>query len=131
MTLILGVSASYTAGYLADKFSATRPYVKPIIGGVGSLLTFPLVLVAFTLSHNFWLSLVAVTISAFPGEMWLGPTYAMVQGLFPAQIVGTATAVLSFAGGISGAISNILLGALGDAFGTDEDGRVAGYLLTA
>jgi len=62
--------------------------------------------------------------------MWLGPAYAMIQDIYPSEIVGTATALFGFSGGIAGAISNILLGLLGDAFNTEENSRVAGYLLT-
>ncbi|CAI2367101.1 unnamed protein product [Moneuplotes crassus] len=128
--LILGVSGSYTGGYLSDKFSKTRPQLQAFMGGIGALIAFPFTVVAFTLSRNFWLSIFSNMAAYFPSEMWLGPTYALVQNMFPAEIVGTAIAILSFFGGIAGAISNILLGALGDALETEDNGRIAGYLLT-
>mmetsp|Transcript_1220 Transcript_1220/g.1103 ORF Transcript_1220/g.1103 Transcript_1220/m.1103 type:complete len:317 (-) Transcript_1220:13-963(-) len=128
--LILGVGASATGGYLSDIFSETKPQVKAFVGGFGALISYPFVVIAFAISRNFWLSMASYSISYFPAEMWLGPAYAIIQILFPSEIVGTGTAIFNFTGGIAGAISNVLLGALGDAFDTDENSRISGYLLT-
>ena len=104
--------------------------MKALVGGLGALASFPFIFIAFTISNNFWISMVTYSVSYFPGEMWLGPAFAMVQTMFPSQIIGTGTAIFGFTGGIAGALSNILLGALGDYFKTDENPNISGYLLT-
>ena len=128
--LILGVSASYTGGYVSDLYAGTKPQMKALVGGLGAVVSFPFIIIAFTLSNNFWVSMISYLVSYFPGEMWLGPAFAMVQTMFPSQIIGTATAVFGFTGGIAGALSNILLGALGDYFKTDKNAKISGYLIT-
>jgi len=54
---------------------------------------------------------------------------AMIQCIFPAEIIGVGVAIFGLCGGFSGALSTLLLGVLGDQYNTDEHPRTAGYLL--
>jgi hypothetical protein len=94
--LIVGVSASYSGGAISDYFSETHPEVKGLVGGIGALTAYPFLVLSFAISHNFWLSMFSFSVSYFPGEMWLGASYTIIQNIFPAEIVGTGVAVFNF-----------------------------------
>ena len=63
-------------------------------------------------------------------EMWIGPCVAMIQSIYPAELVGAATALFCLSGGISGASSTLILGILGDSYHSNSNPNATGYLLT-
>ena len=127
--LILGVSSAYTGGVIGDYFETTHPESKALISGVGPIISFPFIVICFTLSNNFWLSVTAYAVSYFTSELWLGAWVSMIQWIYPAEVIGLAVAIFGLCGGFSGAISTLLLGVLGDHFKTDDNPKTAGYLL--
>ena len=126
---ILGVTSAYTGGAIGDYFENTHPESKALISGVGPLISYPFIVICFTLSSSFWLSVISYSFSYFTAELWLGACISMIQWIFPAEIIGMAIAVFSLWGGFSGALSTFLLGLLGDEFNTDDNPKTAGYLL--
>lgn len=130
-TIVLGVSSAYIGGAIGDYYQATHPEAKAFVSGFGPLVSFPFIFVSFIIAQNFWFSISMYSITYFPAEMWLGASVAMIQNIFPAEIIGTANALFGLMGGLSGALSNFLLGLLGDHFNTDDNPQAAGYLLTS
>jgi len=127
--VLIGVPSHYMAGHFSDKYADSKPQVKGLLACFSGLLAFPFLVIALVISQNFWISILSISLDHFPAGMWLGPTFVILQDIFPSEIVGTASAIFFFIGGISGAISNILLGTLSDHFNIDENPNIAGYLL--
>jgi predicted MFS family arabinose efflux permease len=117
---VIGMSSSYTGGYVSDKLDKRFPMTKGIICGTCVLVSFPFILIAFTLSHNFYLSISMFGISFYCSEMWYGPSVSMLLTLFPAQYSGIAIAIFSLTGSLMGSLSNLVLGILGDHYNTAE-----------
>jgi len=114
--ITINIAAAYTGGALGDHYDKRKPQVKSIIAGIGPLISFPFLIIAFIFSNNFWLSVILFVSSFFFAEMWMGTTVSMLQDIFPSQITGTAISVFLLSGGLAGAISNLLLGILNDHY---------------
>lgn len=71
-TIFLGVSSVYVGGMIGDHYSESRPEAKAYISGIGPLIAFPLVFLAYSIFSNFWLSMLSYSVTYFPAEMWLG-----------------------------------------------------------
>ena len=54
----------------------------------------------------------------------------MILNIFPSRFTGTSIAIVTLGGSLLGSFANFMLGILGDAFDTDANPRVSGYLLS-
>ena len=139
--LILGMISAYTGGVISDYFDESnindpkmehraKPQCKALIVAVGGAIAFPMILIAFSFSSNFWLSITLYSLSFLSAEMWLVPAIAMIQSMFKAELVGTAIAVFYLIGSFAGALSIFLVGVLNDRYVTNEDTKVEGNIVT-
>lgn len=125
-----GMFAAYSGGWISDAFDKKYPMTKGILNALCVLVAFPFIFVAFFLSNNFFLSISMYGGSYLFAEMWYGPCVSMLPTLFPAEYSGVAISVFLLAGSAAGAISNYLLGYLGDKYETAIYPDRAGNLLT-
>lgn len=99
LALISGIGAigTFGGGYLADKISdATgdrRWYLW--VPGISTLLMVPFQFVAY-LSGNLWAVLPSLFVVSILGGMYLGPSFAMTQGLVTLRMRAVASAILLF-----------------------------------
>ena len=88
-----GVLAVYVGGALSDHFQHQHPEVKPLVSGLGPLFAFPLLVISFALTDDFWVSIVTNGLAYLLSEMWLGACVAMLQSIYPAELIGIAVAI--------------------------------------
>jgi len=118
---VIGIASAYSGGYISDKLEAAFPMTKGILCGVCVLVALPLIVVSFSLSSNFWVSISFYGASYLFAEMWYGPCVSMFLTIFPSSISGFAIAVFSLTGSLFGAIANLFLGMLGDHYDTKNN----------
>jgi predicted membrane protein len=104
--------------------------IKGVLCSMSVLIAFPFILVSFTFSRNFYLSISIYGVSYLAAESWYAPCVSMLLTLFPAQLSGLSIAIFSLSGSLMGALSNTLLGVFGDYFDTEHHPQRSGYLLT-
>lgn len=147
--VILGLCAAigtFSSGYLADRISRRHPNALSWLPALGFAIATPLYLLAFVLP-NIWLAMPALMVAAITHYFYLGPMYAVTQGVAAPRMRATAVAVLLFVvnligygmgppviGALSDFLANTQLGPLGLSTelcrGTDVDPRCAGGLET-
>jgi len=147
--VILGLCAAigtFTSGFLADRISRRHPNALAWLPALGFAVATPLYLLAFVLP-NIWLAMPALMIAAIMHYFYLGPMYAVTQGVAAPRMRATAVAVLLFVvnligygmgppviGALSDFLANMQLEPLGLSTelcrGADVDPRCAGGLET-
>ena len=130
-----GLPASMLGGYLSDKLEPRFGSVKGLIAGLGALTAVPFIVIAYSISDNFWVSIFSYYIAYFLAEMWYGPSHAQINNMFPSEYQGFAVATFNFLGAIAGTIATLLLGWLKSAYDSDEysdekNANINGYILT-
>jgi len=55
--LFIVIPSHYLAGHLGDKYAETKPQMKGYLACLSGLIGFPLTLIAFAVSQNFWISM--------------------------------------------------------------------------
>lgn len=121
--LLMGVTTGVTAiagtmlgGRLADRLGARDLRAYASIPALSTLAAVPFS-VAALLVGDLALALGLMLIPGLLGSMWLGPAYAAVQGLVPANSRATATAVMLFVSNLVGlGLGPLAVGLLSDAF---------------
>lgn len=99
LALISGIGAigTFAGGYLADKFSdATgdrRWYLW--VPGISTILMVPFQFVAY-LHGGLWAVIPSLFVVSILGGMYLGPSFAMTQGLVTLRMRAVASAILLF-----------------------------------
>jgi predicted MFS family arabinose efflux permease len=147
--VVLGVCAAigtFTSGFLADRISRRHPNALAWLPALGFAIATPLYLLAFVLP-NIWLAMPALMVAAVTHYFYLGPMYAITQGVAAPRMRATAVAVLLFVvnligygmgpaviGTLSDFLANTQLQPLGLSTelcrGMDVDARCAGGLET-
>jgi MFS family permease len=114
LSAVVGATGAYVVGRLTDHLGRRDARWYMWLPAATSVLALPSVL-AF-----LWLDGASVAIAAYlPGAMlansWVGPTYAMTQGVAPPRMRALAAAVLVFAFNLVGlGIGPLAVGALND-----------------
>jgi len=128
--VVLGVCAAigtFTSGFLADRIGKRHPNALSWLPALGFVFATPLYLLAFVLP-NLWLAMPALMIAAVTHYFYLGPMYAVTQGVVEPRMRATAVAVLLFVVNLLGyGLGPPVIGALSDflangqlaAFGLD------------
>jgi len=95
LTGVFGAVGTYMAGFFADKYGKQdvrwNMYV-PILAACIALPFAPL----FYLTPNTAVALCAAAVPALMGAAYLGPSYAMTQGMVPLRMRAQAIAILLF-----------------------------------
>lgn len=128
--VVLGACAAigtFSSGFLADRISKRHPNALAWLPALGFVIATPLYLLAFVLP-NIWLAMPALMIGAVAHYFYLGPMYALTQGVVSPRMRATAVAVLLFIVNLIGyGLGPPVIGALSDFFAS---GHLATYGLT-
>jgi predicted MFS family arabinose efflux permease len=115
--VILGVCAAigtFSSGFLADRISKRHPNALAWLPALGFAIATPLYLLAFVLP-NIWMAMPALMVAAITHYFYLGPMYAMTQGVVAPRMRATAVAVLLFIVNLLGyGLGPPVIGALSD-----------------
>lgn len=115
--VVLGLCAAigtFTSGFLADRISKRHPNALSWLPALGFVIATPLYLVSFVMP-NIWLAMPALMIAAITHYFYLGPMYAVTQGVVEPRMRATAVAVLLFVVNLIGyGMGPPVIGALSD-----------------
>ncbi len=96
--VVLGLAAAvgtFTSGFLADRIGKRHPNALSWLPALGFLVATPLYLSSF-LMPNIWLAMPTLSLAAALHYFYLGPMYAVTQGVVAPRMRATAVAVLLF-----------------------------------
>src|SRR5262245_26595952 len=128
--VVLGLCAAvgtFTSGFLADRIAKRHPNALAWLPALGFAFATPLYLLSFVLP-NIWLALPALMIGAIMHYFYLGPMYAVTQGVVAPRMRATAVAVLLFVVNLIGyGMGPPVIGALSDFL---ANGQLAPFNLT-
>jgi MFS family permease len=91
--LTTGVLGTYLGGYLGDRYGAKDVRSYPLVPGMGSVLTVPVVFAVY-LAPNPELALLISLFSSVASGLYLGPTFAMTQAIVPVRMRSQAAAIM-------------------------------------
>jgi MFS family permease len=91
--LTTGVLGTYLGGYLGDRHGAKDVRSYPLVPGIGSVLTVPIVFAVY-LAPNAELALLVSLFSSVASGLYLGPTFAMTQAIVPVRMRSQAAAIM-------------------------------------
>lgn len=115
--VVLGLCAAigtFSSGFLADRISRRHPNALSWLPALGFVIATPLYLLAFILP-NIWLAMPALMVAAIAHYFYLGPMYAVTQGVVAPRMRATAVAVLLFVVNLIGyGMGPPVIGALSD-----------------
>jgi predicted MFS family arabinose efflux permease len=117
--VVLGVCAAvgtFSSGFLADRISKRHPNALAWLPALGFCIATPLYLLSFVLP-NIWIAMPALMVAAVVHYFYLGPMYAVTQGVVAPLMRATAVAVLLFIVNLIGyGMGPPVIGALSDFF---------------
>jgi predicted MFS family arabinose efflux permease len=96
--VVLGLCAAigtFSSGFLADRISKRHPNALAWLPALGFFLATPLYLLSF-IAPTIWLAMPALMLGAIVHYFYLGPMYAITQGVVAPLVRATAVAVLLF-----------------------------------
>ncbi len=115
--VVLGLCAAigtFSSGFLADRISKRHPNALSWLPALGFVFATPLYLLSFVLP-NIWLAMPALMVGAITHYFYLGPMYAVTQGVVAPRMRATAVAVLLFVVNLIGyGLGPPVIGALSD-----------------
>jgi predicted MFS family arabinose efflux permease len=115
--VVLGLCAAigtFSSGFLADRIGRRHPNALSWLPALGFAIATPLYMLAFVLP-NIWLAMPALMIGAIAHYFYLGPMYAVTQGVVAPRMRATAVAVLLFIVNLLGyGLGPPVIGALSD-----------------
>ena len=115
--VVLGVCAAigtFASGFLADRIARRHPNALAWLPALGFGVATPFYILAFVLP-NIWLAMPALMIGAITHYFYLGPMYAVTQGVVAPRMRATAVAVLLFIVNLIGyGMGPPVIGALSD-----------------
>jgi MFS family permease len=128
--VVLGLCAAigtFSSGFLADRISKRHPNALSWLPALGFAIATPLYLLSFVLP-NIWMAMPALMIAAIAHYFYLGPMYAVTQGIVAPRMRATAVAVLLFVVNLIGyGMGPPVIGALSDFL---ANGQLAQFSLT-
>ena len=91
--LTTGVLGTYLGGWLGDRYGAKDVRSYPLVPGIGSVLTVPVVFAVY-LAPNPEFALSISLLSSLASGLYLGPTFAMTQAIVPVRMRAQAAAIM-------------------------------------
>jgi predicted MFS family arabinose efflux permease len=121
--VVLGLCAAigtFASGFLADRISTRHPNALAWLPALGFVIATPMYLLAFVLP-SIWLAMPALMIGAVAHYFYLGPMYAITQGVVAPRMRATAVAVLLFIVNLIGyGMGPPVIGALSDLLANSQ-----------
>jgi len=90
---VCGISSVYTGGWIQDKYSQKFPKTKGLICTISPLISTVFIILAFSVSNNFYFSIITFGLSFYFAEAWYCPCVSHFPNLFPSQINGVAISI--------------------------------------
>jgi MFS family permease len=114
LTVLVGATGAYLAGRLTDRLGGRDARWYMWVPGIASVAALPFVLLFLSLGNP-----VHAVVAYLPGQLlvnsWVGPTYAMTQGVAPPRMRALAAAIVVFAINLVGmGLGPVVVGALND-----------------
>ena len=78
----LGFISTLAGGLISDRFQSKNPKILAQVCAIGSLLAFPVSMICFMCTNNFWLSMACLSLKYLLGESWFPPCLTMLQNTF-------------------------------------------------
>lgn len=116
LTGIPGAVGTYFAGVFADRYGRSDVRWNMYVPIIASFLAIPFIPV-FYLTDNLPIALAAAIVPVMMGATYVGPAYAMAQGLVPLRMRARAVAILL-----------LILNIIGLGLGPPVVGRIADFL---
>lgn len=114
LTGLIGSSGIVIGGWLTDRLSLRDPRWTLWVPAIGKLLALPGLALFFLIDDTRW-ALVAYAVPCFVSGVWLGPTYAVVQGMAPPERRAMAAALLLLIYNLLGfGLGPLVIGAISD-----------------
>jgi predicted MFS family arabinose efflux permease len=121
--VVLGLCAAigtFTSGFLADRIAKRHPNALSWLPALGFAIATPLYILSFNLP-SIWLAMPALMMGAVTHYFYLGPMYAVTQGVVAPRMRATAVAVLLFIVNLIGyGMGPPAIGALSDFLAADR-----------
>jgi len=115
LVLVGGLIGIWAGGVLADRYGGERRGMYALIPAIAFLTTIPFY-VAGVLSTTLWISLAVLLVPTALGLVWLGPVLAAVQGVVPATMRATTSALFLFINNLIGiGLGTTLIGFVSDS----------------
>ena len=116
--VVLGLAAAlgtFGSGFIADRISKRHPHVLAWLPALGLAVAMPLQLLGY-FAPTLQLAVVPLVIGACFQYFYLGPMYAVTQGVVEPRLRATTTAILLFIVNMIGyGLGPIVIGAISDA----------------
>ena len=129
LTASLSFISGMAGGYIGDNVRKNDPMTKAYLCSFASLLSAPFLFVAYFISKNFWVSMAMVGANYLIGEGWSSSCFAMLLDVTDPKTQGLTVNVYFLFCMTAAMISTALLDVLGQAFDTENDPAMAGYIL--
>lgn len=113
--LVGGVAGVWLGGELGDRLKKARPSAYALVPTVTYALCLPAFLLAFS-SHSIVASSILFIIPTALSLAWLGPIISAINGLVPAYMRATASAMFLFINNLIGlGLGTLVIGTISDA----------------
>lgn len=114
----VGAAGTFSGGLIADRLAKRDPRWRVWFASVALLFGLPF-LIAMLFAEDFRVAIALYAIPAFVGIIYLGPTFALVQGLVPVHMRSVAASINLFIGNLIGlGLGPLTVGILSDLYAT-------------
>ena len=115
IVLVGGVAGVWLGGVVGDRLKQARPSAYALVPTVTYALCLPTFLLAFS-SHSIVASAILFVIPTALSLAWLGPVIGAINGLVPAHMRATASAMFLFINNLIGlGLGTLVIGMISDS----------------
>ena len=90
--------------------------MKGLISGISTFISIPFLLYGFVIATSFYASALSLLTNSF-FAVWQGPTYTMINRIFPSNVQGLAISMFALVSAIATSSGTFIIGALSDHVG--------------
>ncbi len=113
--LVGGIAGIWLGGAIGDRLSRSRPAAFALVPAITYALCLPAFLLAFS-SSSIALTALLLLVPTALSVAWLGPVVAAINGLVPAHMRSTASAIYLFILNLIGlGLGTLVIGSISDA----------------
>ena len=126
---ILGFISTLAGGIISDRYNKKNPKIMSQVCAIGSLMAFPVSMLCFLCTQNFYLSISCLSLKYLLGETWVPPALSMIQNTFGKKKSGRMVSAFLFYCTVAGTASTAICGFLSHYFNTAANPMVLGKIL--
>ncbi|MEO8454434.1 MAG: MFS transporter [Sphingomicrobium sp.] len=125
--LVGGVAGVWLGGLVGDRLRRARPSAYALVPTVTYALCLPAYLLAFS-SHSIAVAAILFVVPTALSLAWLGPVIGAINGLVPAHMRATASAMFLFINNLIGlGLGTLVIGTISDALTAQYGGEALRY----